>query len=65
MKTTGMKIAQTASVAASAAKAISCGALARGAHPVLAALGVAEDVLHHHDRVVDHDADRERQRRAG
>ena len=55
----------TASVAASAANVISFGPLAGGRDAVLAHLGVAEDVLHDHDRVVDDEADGERQAEQG
>ncbi len=65
MKTTGMKIATTASVAASAAKVISPVPSRAARDPVLPLLGVPEDVLQHHDRVVDDDADGEREPEQG
>ena len=64
MKTTGMKIAMIAIVAASAAKVISPVPSRAARHPVLPLLDVPEDVLHDHDGVVDDDADGQRERRA-
>ena len=56
-KTTGMKMATTARVAARAAKAISCVPPRAAWTRPLPAFAVAEDVLHDHDGVVDDDAD--------
>ena len=65
MKTTGRKMATMATVAARAAKAISRVPSSAARDAALAALGVAEDVLEHHDGVVHDDADGERQAEQG
>ena len=58
MKATGRKIATMAALAATAAKVISRAPTEAAFHPALALLAVPVDVLEHHDRVVDDDADR-------
>ncbi len=65
MNATGRKIATTATVAASAAKVISPRAVARGEYLALAHLAMAHDVFEHHDCVVDHDANGEREAEQG
>ena len=61
MKATGRKIATIATVAASGGEGDLARADGGGLDLALPVLAVAEDVLEHHDRVVDHDADGERQ----
>ena len=63
MKATGTKIVTSDSVVASTARPISLRAVDRGLELILVLLlDEAVDVLQHDDRVVDDDADRERQR---
>ena len=63
MKATGRNTAISDSVVASTARPISCVASDRGGEGLLLLLvDEAEDVLEHDDRVVDDDADRQRQR---
>jgi hypothetical protein len=65
MKITGMKMAMTASVADERREGDLSGPFSSGAHPIFARLAVPEDVLQHHDRVVDHDAHRQTERQQG
>ena len=63
MNETGMKITTRHSVVASTGSAISAvasRAASNGAHPLL--FDEAEDVLQHHDRIVDDDADHQDER---
>ena len=62
MKPTGRNTARIVKVVAITASPISDGAVARRGHRIFAVLHVAVDVLAHHHRVVDQDADDERQR---
>ena len=62
MNATGMKMATIDSVAAMAAKLISLAPRIAAARRGLAMLAAAIDVLQHQDRIIDHDADRQRQR---
>ena len=62
MKTTGMNTAARRQVMDRMVKPISLRALQRRLIGLLAHLDVADDVLQHHDGVIDHKADRQRQR---
>ena len=57
MKMTGMKIAAIAMVVAIAAKVISLDPSSAACRSILSHLVVSNDVLEHHDRVVDDDPD--------
>ena len=59
MKATGRKMATIASGGGGGREGDLAGAHRGRLHLALAVLAVPVDVLQHHDRVVDHDADRE------
>ena len=64
MKNTGMNTATSEMVIDMMVKVISREPLSAASIGIEARLAVADDVLEHHDRIVDHETDRERERHA-
>ena len=62
MNSTGMNTAASDRVIETMVKPISFEPFERRLHRLLAHLHVADDVLQHHDGVIHHEADRQRQR---
>ena len=62
ISSSGMNTATSEKLIETMVKPISPAPLMRRLHRLHALLDVAEDVLQHHDRIVDHEADRDGQR---